>query len=166
MRGHHQRTYFTAFKMPSKPYSWSELGTGECYKVSLFCFFTELVSLSSGYHRKLGLTSFFLCRWASRVKSEHTKDLWNKQHELQSWSVYFQGLGIDTSSFTTVNIIRIILEILPCRFQPTWRCSVAAILLNIMHWSLNNIIWINARYGWTSVCIGIWRYANITQQVN
>ena len=65
MRGHHQRTYFTAFKMPSKPFSWSDLGTGECYRVSLFCFFTELFwAVYHHFRHKLGLTLFFVWSWA------------------------------------------------------------------------------------------------------
>ena len=83
---------------------------------------------------------------------------------IQAGRVEFYFIAIDTStwSFTRVNIIRIILEALPCRFQPTWKCSVATILLDVIHWSSNNIIWINARHGWNQ-CLYLYLVIRVPQ---
>ena len=78
---------------------------------------------------------FYLLSWLSIIQAGRVE-------------LYF--IEIDTSiwSGTRVNIIRVILIVLPHRFQTTWKCSVAKIILDIIHWSSTNIIWIVARHGW------------------
>ena len=38
-------------------------------------------------------------------------------------------------------------------FQPTWKCSVATLILDIIHWRLTNIIWITAWRCWYHVYV-------------
>ena len=53
------------------------------------------------------------------------------------------------------NIIRIIVEVLPCRFSANMKIfsSYICIVLDIIHWSLTNIILITARHGLNHVYV-------------
>ena len=89
-----------------------------------------------------------------------------RDHCRQSRALFHSNIITSIWCCTRVNnIIRIILKVLPCCFSTN---KAASILLDIIHWSSTNIIWINAKTWLKPVYLHVYssRYAYIRQLVN